>query len=197
MPAYTAVKLLDINGDGRPDLILGGSGNASVAFLNVGGAFTGAPIPFPGPLFEIAVVTEIQSITLKGRVTLLMAQTNGQTGAFYQGARVQALQFVNGSFVEVDVLPPHFSRSQWIQFMHVADINGDGLDDVVIQDEHVTDGDVFALTGTVDGKLTAVARNGLTETVDSLMIGKLNGQTVLVSARRSQGVVTINVYQQR
>jgi hypothetical protein len=188
-PAFTSVKLIDVSGDGKVDVVLGGDRTRSVALINNGVDFlTEVPLPHRAD----TTLVDIQPIRIGGVRHLLMNETNGS----YSEGRLRAIRYTEGSFETVGILP-NFRNRQWMPFIHVVDLNGDGRRDILFQGEAVAEGDVMALEQTADGKFVPMDRGMLPATVTSLMPAVFNGRNVLIGTRRKGNILVTNVYEYR
>jgi len=139
---YHVSSLVDVNGDGFPDLVLGVTGYDTpdnVVLINDGtGDFTKRPrIVLPrGAFGAVSTVDDIVPMDVNGdgRPDLLVLST--QSAALQdQGAALQLLMNRDGSsFVDESAtrLGPNASRTNggWWVFLRIVDINGDGLPDI-------------------------------------------------------------------
>jgi hypothetical protein len=188
-PAFTSVKLIDVSGDGKVDVILGGDRTRSVALINNGVDFL-TEVPLPHPVDT--TVVDIQPIRVGGVRHLLMNETNGS----YSMGRLRAIKYTEAGFETVAILPK-FRNRQWMPFIHIVDLNGDGRRDILFQSEAVAEGDVMALGQTADGKFVPMDRSMLPATLTSLMPAVFNGRNVLIGTRRNGNVLVTNVYEYR
>jgi hypothetical protein len=144
--AYLRSLLLDVNGDGSPDLVLGADGPNpdSTVLLNDGtGHFHEAPAPsFPpkpeafGPTGILIGLASLD-INHDGRPDLLAGFTS--YNPFYVGRRLQVLiNNGDGTFRDETAqrLPEQDSGEGWPYAIRVADFNGDGLPDFTVDVNH-------------------------------------------------------------
>jgi hypothetical protein len=160
--AFTASAFADVNGDGSPDLILGGghdcpeSPNPTEVLLNDGtGHFDVLPGALPSkPLGPTTETLDIRPVELNndGHVDLVVAATSApvplvdcySTG--YLGRIVQILiNNGDGTFRDETAsrLPqdPHSQSLDYIKNLTIADINGDGAPDILSETVIPPDGD--------------------------------------------------------
>ena len=163
--AYTASAFADVNGDGSPDLILGGghdcpeSPNPSEVLLNDGNGHFHA---LPGALPPKALGSSTETLDIKpvdlngdGHVDLILASTSApvplvdcySTG--YLGRIVQILiNNGDGTFRDETAsrLPqdPHLQSLDYIKNLTIADINGDGAPDIFTETVIPPGGDSIA-----------------------------------------------------
>jgi hypothetical protein len=152
--AYTASAFADVNGDGFPDLILGGghdcpeSPNPAVVLLNDGSGhfhvLPGALPPKPfGPSTETLDIKPVD-INGDGHVDLVVASTSAPIPLVdcyakgYFGRIVQTLiNNGDGTFHDETAtrLPQdtHLKSLDYIKNLTIADINGDGAADILTE----------------------------------------------------------------
>jgi hypothetical protein len=152
--AYTASAFADVNGDGHPDLILGGGHdcpgfpNPSVVLFNDGaGRFHVQPDALPPkPLGTATETLDIKPIDLNGdgHLDLVTAATSapvpllGCYSVGYVGRIVQILiNNGDGSFHDETAarLPQdtHLQSLDYIKNLTIADLNGDGAPDILTE----------------------------------------------------------------
>jgi len=194
-PAYTSVKLADVDRDGFVDLILGGMNFPNVVYLNdKAGSFNTSEIVLPAALYGANTSTvDIQVLNDSGKQYLLLSQTPN-----YAGARVQVLEsHGDGTFSDVtSTMIPNQPQSQmWYQFLHVIDLNNDGCKDILIQtdraDSNYVD-DVRAFQNSCNGTFSVMDSSKVPD--GSLIPGKLNGKDVLISTTRTSNQITVSLY---
>lgn len=137
-PHYDGAGFADVNGDGKPDLVLAGSpGNPNRLLLNDGtGHFHDAPNalpdkPWTGVDSEGLAVTPLD-VNGDGHVDLLIAYTKNHP--FYAGHWIQVL-INNGdgtAFRDETAtrMPQDDNNGSWPYAIQVADMNGDGKPDL-------------------------------------------------------------------
>lgn len=143
MRTYTGIGLVDLNGDGLPDLYLT-NGGPGTAYLNTGSGFATAATPWNLPSAVLA-----QSDSTSGYTIVAMVDLNGDglpdlyrtVGPFGTGPAVVYLNTGNGfsSVATPWSLPPPMSNSELVTYgatkAALVDLDGDGL-----LDAYVTDG---------------------------------------------------------
>jgi hypothetical protein len=146
--------LIDVNGDGFPDMILGDWDNAtssktSQVFLNNGhGSFAGvSPINLPKSGVNNEIVLDVKPIDLNGDGLpdlALSITSGGDASTFYRTAYVQLLvNDGNGKFHDETSarLPQSMTASAsgtWYKSIEVVDINHDGFSDMVLDDDNAS-----------------------------------------------------------
>ncbi|MEK8131784.1 VCBS repeat-containing protein [Paenibacillus filicis] len=127
--SYASVAAYDLNGNGRPDLILGRSdGSLAVAYGEAGGVFT-APVPLLGggqPMAAAApVAAAIGDVTGDGLPDLVVGDGGGAV-TMYPGERSPGGALAFGTGQPLFRLPSAFAAPS------VRDMNGDGRADLVV-----------------------------------------------------------------
>jgi hypothetical protein len=122
---YFSVELVDINEDGKLDLLLGGhewEGASTSIFLNPGSNnFTGVtPINIPAVANE-GVVLDFTVTGLGTTRALWILRTSGGDGTFYQSKVIQKVQYPLTSNASV-VLNQRPAR--WVPWLIPAVVNG-------------------------------------------------------------------------
>lgn len=149
-------KLVDVTGDGFLDLIAGWEpgGSLGTVFVNDRNGNFAKGADFGVGFFgsQNTTVNEIQPIDYDrdGDMDLLFAVTNKS----YWGASIQLFRNDNGAFTEVSDALGFGSDSVvtqlgWINRLHIADMNSDGISDVVVSR---TQDYGSILLGTTDGR---------------------------------------------
>ncbi len=156
------VIVADLNGDGIPDLAL--NDNPLVIYLgSAGGTYTEAPVPsVPGPPAGPMVIADFNgdgipdlALAMYGSANISILLGNGD-GTF--AAAIEAS--VPGSIVDVTQLL-------------TADVNGDGIPDLVVTDNDGSTVDI--LLGNGDGTFSAEANPPASENPIWIAAGDFNG----------------------
>lgn len=122
--SYFSVELVDLNEDGKLDLLLGGheyEGAATAAFINPGNNNFSAvsPIVFPAVLSEGVVLDFTVTGTGSTRAVWVL-RTSGGDGTFYQSKVIQKVNYPSlTSSIALSQRP-----SRWIPWTLPADVNG-------------------------------------------------------------------------
>lgn len=141
---YLSSHLADVNGDGANDLILGqdetGGNEANKIFFNDGAGgffddrvFEIAPKIVGGDFYSLTQDIQTFDINKDGLQDILLLQTTTS----YEGWSIQMLiQQEDGSFVDEAssrlIGKTENINEQWAQFLRIADVNGDGEDDIFL-----------------------------------------------------------------
>lgn len=137
--AYSTSGFADVNGDGHPDLFLGGDATRPILLLNNGaGQFSKAPAAVPAGAFahNNSVGTEVVAFDFNrdGRDEILYFST--QYRPFYEGSSLQVLSYSQKNAFE-DVTSLYFDSAPqspgWVKELFFIDLNGDGAEDMIAQ----------------------------------------------------------------
>jgi hypothetical protein len=137
-PHYDGSGLVDVNGDGRPDVVLAGApqtpdrlflNDGSGHFHELGGALPPKPFGLGSEGLDVAPI----DLNGDGHTDLLMAFTKGDP--FYQGRWIQVL-INNGDGTFRDETSTRLAQSDnlldWPYALRVADLNRDGKPDLAV-----------------------------------------------------------------
>lgn len=124
---YFAVELVDVDGDGRVDVILGGhewEGATTIVLTNPGSAnFTGVtPIAVPAVANE-GVVLDFAVTGSPSTRTLWVLRTSGGDGTFYQSRTIQKVQWPSLS----STVPLSQRPAQWFQWILPTTVGGQAV----------------------------------------------------------------------
>ncbi|WP_334163472.1 FG-GAP-like repeat-containing protein [Phenylobacterium sp.] len=137
-PNHWAEAFIDVDGDGDQDLFLGSSTNTgSRLLLNDGqGVFTDSGRSLPRGLPNADAV-DIQAFDANGDGRLdLVANYTVPTGGEIHRQIQLLLNDGAGGFTDATAtsLPASMNTGVWVRRVHLADVNGDGLLDMVLSD---------------------------------------------------------------
>jgi hypothetical protein len=151
---FTSSLLADLNGDGKPDLVLGDEGNVnnrehrSLVYWNTGSGYSAASMTaLPQGYFgDTRLVHDIAAMDIDGDgdndLLLLSSETTPST-AYADGWSLEVVRNDGGVFVDATLdhfkaedsregLPKQDSDVAASQFIRLMDVNGDGSRDIVI-----------------------------------------------------------------
>jgi hypothetical protein len=150
----TASLLTDLNGDGRPELVLGNDGNTfntehrSLVFWNTVQGFSAANMSYlpQGYFGDTRIVHDIASMDIDGdgdNDLLLLTSESTPSDAYADGWALDVVRNDKGSFVADTLshfaaqdshegLPNENSKVGASEFIRLMDVNGDGSKDIVI-----------------------------------------------------------------
>ncbi len=143
----------DLNGDGYPDLILGGDGDqnyAGAVYFNDGkGGFRTTEYKLPAGLFGAKNTITVDVLPFDvdgdGKVDLVLSQT--ANSPFYAGSKLQILvNKGNGTFADETAtrLPGQTGSGRWVEFLKAVDLDGDGVKDLFLNMSYPATGQVIA-----------------------------------------------------
>ncbi|MCR5880289.1 FG-GAP-like repeat-containing protein [Phenylobacterium sp. J367] len=141
-PNHWSEAFVDVDGDGDKDLFLGSSTNTGSRLLinNGAGVFTDSLRDLPrGDGAADAVDIQVLDANRDGRQDLIISYTLPVNGAIIR--QIQLL--VNdgqGGFTDgtATALPASMLTGDWVRRIHLADVNGDGLTDLVLSNASST-----------------------------------------------------------
>jgi hypothetical protein len=150
----TASLLVDLNGDGRPDLVLGNDGNTyskehrSLVYWNTGAGFSADKTSWlpQGYFGDTRIVHDIAAMDIDGDGDLdllLLTSESMPADAYADGWALDVIRNDNGTFVtdtqnhfaaqdSHEGLPNENSKIGASEFIRLMDVNGDGSQDIVI-----------------------------------------------------------------
>lgn len=161
---FTAAALIDVNGDNRPDLILGAENTFAnnELLLNDGtGRFARNPaFTLPPKLFSPTAVTVAiigADLNSDGAQDIVISTTGGSIlipdGRTIFGYSLPGLQLLlnrgDGTFYDATAqlnLTFNSATDTWIEWIRVTDLNGDGRPDLVLQGAPSGTGQAFSRT---------------------------------------------------
>jgi Ca2+-binding RTX toxin-like protein len=133
---------IDADGDGDKDLFLGSSLNTgSTLLLNNGqGVFTDSGKTLPrGVSTADAVDIQVIDVNNDGRSDLVLSYSNPANGGIQRQLQV-LINDGQGGFADETAarLPASVLSGEWVRRLQVADVNGDGLQDLVLSNNSTT-----------------------------------------------------------
>jgi hypothetical protein len=161
---FTSTLFVDVDGDGRLDLVLGGeqsNARGGSYYLNDGsGSFAAAdehllPVGTFGEMNTISVDVAAVDIDRDGRPDLLLSQTPNAP-QFYGGRKIQLLRNAGDGFVDETEarIPGQSGAGRWAQFIFYVDFDGDGNPDIFLQADHPQPGDALVYLNDGTGHFT-------------------------------------------
>jgi hypothetical protein len=185
---HTASAFVDVNGDGHPDLFLGGdlggpTGDIrSEVLLNDGRGNFFQSIDLPKPAGRIVVDAEAVDLNGDGRADLVLSETtNGSVGGYLQVLINNAHGFTDetSSWLPGQPNGEVDTSGGWVYRVLVGDLNGDGLPDLFLSEgaDQALASPFFLNDGAGQLIRTAVSLPGLGQ-YDKVAIGDVNGDGV-------------------
>lgn len=171
----------DLNGDGYPDLILGGDGDqnyAGAVYFNDGqGGFRTAEYKLPAGLFGAKNTITVDVLPFDvdgdGKVDLVLSQT--PNSPYYIGSNLQILiNKGNGTLADETAarLPDQAGRyppgqagsDHWVEFLKAVDLDGDGIKDLFLEVSYPSTGQVIAYRNDGHGNFAPLSADYLPPT---------------------------------
>jgi len=133
---YFTVELIDVDGDGKTDVVLGGhefEGAATVVLLNPGSSNFSNVLPISIPAVPTEGVVLDFVVTGSGSThALWVLRTSGGDGTFYQSRTVQKVQIPSLE----SALLLHERPAQWFQWIIPTTVDGQSV--IASEDASVT-----------------------------------------------------------
>lgn len=163
----------DLNGDGYPDLILGGDVDqnyaGSVYFNDGKGGFRTTEYKLPAGLFGAKTTITIDVLPFDvdgdGKIDLVLSQT--ASSPFYVGSKLQILvNKGNGVFADETAsrLPNQTGSGRWAEFLKAVDLDGDGVNDLFLNMSYPATGQIIAYRNDGRGNFTPLSTDFLPPT---------------------------------
>ena len=181
-----ALTIVDVNGDGRPDLLISGVGNNNdgvigVLLGNSGGTFSG-PIAYYDVGGQAATAPVVADVNGDGKPDVVVAGACSSNCA--QGSTMAGVLLGNGDGTFQQAVVYNASGYAIAPSVAVQDLNGDGRPDLVVADLHCEstgfNGCLSVLLGNGDGTFRAasVYQSGGSN-AESVVIADVNGDAKL------------------
>jgi hypothetical protein len=147
-----SVAVADVNGDGKPDLLVANEGSSTVGVLlgNGDGTFQSAIIYGSGGLYPQSIA--VADVNGDGKPDLVVSN-NCDIGCSPENGGVVGVLLGNGDGTFQPAVP-YNSGGGFLDSVAVADVNGDGIPDLVVANE--ANGTVGVLLGNGDGTFQQV-----------------------------------------
>jgi hypothetical protein len=173
-----AVRIADVNGDGKPDLVVANS-CASSASCPIGPGSVGVLLGNGDGTFQTAVSygsggygaesVAVADVNGDGKLDVVVANFCGNTSCSLPGTVGVMLGNGDGTFQPV---VPYSSGGPALDAIAVADVNRDGKRDIVVT---ASNNDVLVLLGNGDGTFQTSVGYGTSGGLGSLAIADVNG----------------------
>jgi hypothetical protein len=203
IPKFASSLFVDVNGDSKPDLVIGSdqtSNEAGYVYLNDGtGKFNTAAIPLPVGFDGAAntIVLDIASTDVNNdsKPDLILSTTQNAPTYYGNGALQILINDGTGHFADKTAqYMPVQNNKGWTQFVHVVDLDGDGKLDILQQMDNPQAADVIAYRNTGSG-YQALDHSNLPASMKSLIPVNVGGQLILVSMVSSGSSTMATAYQ--
>ena len=195
-PSVTTVMLGDVNGDGKPDVLV--TNSCSGGFLSCGNGSVSVLLSYGDGTLQAGVIYPTASwipyglatadVNGDGKPDLLVADECGSNTNCTGGTVSVLLSNGDGTFQPASTFPSGGLYALWIAS---GDLNGDGKADIVVTNECISSNDcsqgvVSVLLGNGDGTFQAPITYSTTNNGQSVLLADLNGDGKLDIVLASQ-----------